>query len=283
MTKKTPNPNELETLDRGTISRFITAIENREPKALKDLKNYFSAESLRRCICFTGPAGVGKSSLISELLPIAVEERSIAWVACDPSSPETGGSLLGDRIRSSGQNISERAFIRSMSTRGAEAFSLSIRDVEVYLENFFEQVWVETAGSGQTQSETARLSALTALVLQPETGDEIQWMKAGVREWADIFVINKSDLPGAELMKQSLMEFGASEDSIFLVSTKDKTGLEKLWKSLKIHLQKLDWPSRREILHTSLARSLFLEREMKKLKTKFNGLSAKLISQPYSA
>src|SRR5690606_35063197 len=112
----------------------------------------------------------------------------------------SGGSFLGDRIRISGQEVPDNLFIRSLSTRSPAAFSKSIRDIQIFLERHFDQVWVETAGTGQTQSEVSQISGLTVLILQPETGDEVQWMKSGLRECVDVFIVNKADLPGAEEM-----------------------------------------------------------------------------------
>jgi len=269
-------------MNRGEISAFISDIEDRNSKALKKLSKFFSSSSLQKTICFTGPAGVGKSTLISKLLPVSAEKSKIAWLACDPSSPQSGGSLLGDRIRISGKDISRNIFIRSMSTRGTSAFSQSIRAVEVYLENLFDEVWVETAGSGQTQSEVAEISALTVLILQPETGDEIQWMKSGVREMADLFIIHKSDLMGAESMEQSLIEMGATASSILKVSSKSGEGLSEAAVWIRSALKKVDWKRRKTVLHTRLAESLFFEREMQKLKEDFSKKKLRLISRPYA-
>lgn len=232
-------------------------------------------------MCFTGPAGVGKSTLISNLLPLAASNKTIAWLACDPSSPKSGGSLLGDRIRSSGKDISESIYIRSMSTRGSGAFSQSIRDVEIFLEHSFDRVWVETAGSGQTQSEIAKISAITVLILQPETGDDVQWMKSGVREWCDLFVIHKSDLPGADMMAKSLEEMGISEKDILKVSSRDGRGLEILEARIEEKLRSLNWKSRGADLHECLAKNLFFERETKKLEKAYAEKKRTFIRKPY--
>lgn len=268
-------------MNRRDLSTQITKIENRDRQALKQLAGLFSVDSLRNTICFTGPAGVGKSTLISQLALEASLQKSIAWLACDPSSPETGGSLLGDRIRLSHDSVNQRLYVRSLSTRGSHAFSRAIRDIEIYLESQFDQVWVETAGSGQTQSDVARLSALTVLVLQPETGDEIQWMKSGVRDWVDLFVVNKSDLPGAELMAQSLVEHGAKEDRVVLVSSKRAKGLSELLTRLNELLDSISWRSRSKVLHREHARSLFLESATQKLEREFTKKAERLSRAPY--
>jgi LAO/AO transport system kinase len=175
----------------------------------------------------------------------------------------------------------DRLFVRSFSTRGTHAFSKAIRDIEIFLENYFDEVWVETAGSGQTQSDVARLSALTVLILQPETGDDIQWMKSGVRDWADIFVVNKSDLPGADAMVQSLIENGAPPDNVMRTSSKRAKGLSELLSFLKRSLSEISWRSRSRILHREHARSLFHEAALLKLEREFSKKEERLIRSPY--
>jgi len=271
-----------QKFDRLKISRTISAIENRDEKALKELGKFFGPDSLKRTVCFTGPAGVGKSTLISSLIPRAAERMSVAWLACDPSSPQSGGSLLGDRIRISGKEISERVYIRSMSTRGTQAFSQAIRDVEIYCEKFFDQVWVETAGSGQTQSEVAQISAVTVLILQPETGDEIQWMKAGVRELADLYFIHKSDLRGVEAMEQSLVEQGVPLERIVRCSSKTQEGMDEALDRLLEFQKSMVWKNRRVELHEQLAKALFLERGQRKLLKDFALSKKSLVMSPYS-
>lgn len=266
---------------RQEIAEALTLIENRSPKAWALLKKAFSKNSLRKSICLTGPGGVGKSSLIASLIPLAAQTKSIAWIACDPTSAKTGGSLLGDRIRLDGRSLSDNVFVRSMATRSTQAFSQSVRDVEVFLESFFDEIWVETAGSGQTQTEVSSLSALTVLVLQPQTGDDVQWMKAGVQECADLYVIQKADLPGADMMKKTLIEFGAAPHRIFQVSVKEQEGLEELCGALERALKQVAWPSRKLILHDHIARSLFFERELKKLETAYKKRRARLVRSPY--
>jgi LAO/AO transport system kinase len=270
------------TINRREISQTISDIEQRDPQILKDLARHFTKDSLKRSVCFTGPAGVGKSSLIAQLASLASESEKLAWIACDPSSPKSGGSVLGDRIRLSGKEISDNLYVRSMSTRSTQAFSKAVRDVQIYLENYFDQVWVETAGSGQTQAEVARISGVTVLILQPETGDEVQWMKSGVREWADIFVVNKSDLPGAESLAKSLIEEGASEDCVVLASAKDQKGLHEILKAIQSFQVQMSWEQRGQILHQEHAKALYLERELLRLDRAFESNKPALLAEPYA-
>jgi LAO/AO transport system kinase len=268
---------------RREISRTISQLENRDEGAFERLSELFHRHSLKKTVCFTGPAGVGKSSLLSHLAKISAEKKLVCWLACDPSSPKTGGSLLGDRIRISGQEVSKNIFIRSLSTRSQSAFSKAIRDIQIYLEAYFDQIWVETAGTGQTQSDVSQISGLTVLILQPETGDEIQWMKSGIRECADIFVINKADLAGAQSMAQSLIELGAAEDRVFLVSTKTRQGLRELLQGLARVQENFQWPERLKSMHKALSRSLFLEMAAKRLESEFQRGESLWLKNPYQA
>ncbi len=259
---------------RQEISQTITRLENRDPKGLNELSTYFEAgKSLRHTVCFTGPAGVGKSSLISELALAKLkrdEKSTLAWLACDPSSPQSGGSLLGDRIRLAGREVRnpERLFVRSLSTRSTSAFSHAIRDIEVFLSRFFDEVWVETAGSGQTQSEVASLSEITVLILQPETGDDIQWLKSGVREICDLFIVNKSDLPGAEAMTQSLVDLGIEPQRVIQCSVKEQKGFDAILERIEDLQKSSSQKYRLARLYQKHAEALFLEQEMQKLERK---------------
>lgn len=236
-------------MHRKEISSFISQLERQDTQALKKLEAYFSQDSFRKTVCFTGPAGVGKSTLIASLFPFLPPNQKIAWLACDPTSPVSGGSLLGDRIRLSGYDIHKNHFVRSLATRGTSAFSRAIRDMEVFLEHFFDEVWVETAGIGQTQIEVTSLSAITVLLFQPETGDEIQWMKSGLREKADLFVINKSDLLGAEAMVQCLKQERIPEGRIFMTSAFRGEGLKNFYTGLQVFQKNMKWFKRCKELH----------------------------------
>jgi LAO/AO transport system kinase len=121
------------------------------------------------------------------------------------------------------------------------------------------------------------------LILQPETGDEVQWMKSGVRDWADFFVVNKSDLPGAELMAESLKEHGAPEDRILLTSSKRAKGLSELLTALADLRTKISWKTRSKILHREHARALFFEAASQKLDREFKKKSDRLTQSPYKA
>ena len=155
----------------------------------------------------TGPPGVGKSTLVSALISeFRANEQSVAVLAVDPSSPFRGGALLGDRIRMNAHAGDPGVYIRSMATRGvlgglSRAAWLAVRVLSVW---GFDWVLIETAGVGQSEIDVVDLAETTVLVLSPAVGDDVQVMKAGIMEVANLFVINKADLPGAERMRNSL-------------------------------------------------------------------------------
>lgn len=269
------------TLNRREISRNLSSIEMREPKVFSKLSKLFSSQALRRSVCFTGPGGVGKSSLLSRLAPLAAQKKLVAWLACDPSSPISGGSLLGDRIRVGGAELSESIYIRSLSTRSQSAFAQSIRDMEIYLESIFDWVWVETAGSGQTQSDIAQISGITVLILQPHIGDEVQWIKSGLKECADLFVINKSDLGGAERIRDFLIQQGATSERVFTLSGQTGEGAEKLLSALEALQTDAFWEGKRISLHQQLARSLFEEIQLQKLQKQYDKHAKAWQKNPY--
>src|SRR5205823_9062111 len=160
-----------------------------------------------RRIGITGPPGAGKSTLTERLIQhYRVQGLSVGVVAVDPTSPFTGGALLGDRIRMESASLDPQVFIRSMATRGAHGgLATTTEEVADLLEAFgFARILVETVGVGQTELDIARSAETTVLVLVPESGDGIQTLKAGVMEIADVYVVNKSDRPGADKLRQEV-------------------------------------------------------------------------------
>jgi len=202
----------LDGLTRGdtaALARAISLVENQREgfeQVLSALHGKIGKGRTRR-IGITGPPGAGKSTLTEQLVR-AYRERGlkVAVIAVDPTSPFTGGALLGDRIRMESVSLDPGVFIRSMATRGAQGgLATTTEEVADVLEAFgFDRILIETVGVGQTELDVAATAETTVLVLVPESGDGIQTLKAGVMEIAELYVINKSDRPGADKLKQEV-------------------------------------------------------------------------------
>ncbi|MBI2481505.1 MAG: methylmalonyl Co-A mutase-associated GTPase MeaB [Planctomycetia bacterium] len=187
--------------DRGALSRLLTlATAGSERESLTAALRVSSTKHAS-VIALTGGGGVGKSSLLSAITTsFAVRGERVGVLACDPESPVTGGALLGDRCRIANTQVSDRIFVRSLATSsGQQAVAANIDLMLEIMRAFgFDRIFIETVGAGQGDVAVRRLADVVVLVLQPQTGDELQWEKAGILEVADVVVINKSDLPGAD-------------------------------------------------------------------------------------
>jgi LAO/AO transport system kinase len=202
----------LEGLARGdtaALARAISLVENQRDgfeRVLAALHRKIGKGSTHR-IGITGPPGAGKSTLTEQLVRTYRERGlKVAVIAVDPTSPFTGGALLGDRIRMESVSLDPGVFIRSMATRGAQGgLATTTEEVADVLEAFgFDRILIETVGVGQTELDVAATAETTVLVLVPESGDGIQTLKAGVMEIAELYVINKSDRPGADKLRQEI-------------------------------------------------------------------------------
>jgi LAO/AO transport system kinase len=198
---------EIRAGDVRAISRAVTAIENGERGAQDVLRLLFPATGRAWRIGITGAAGTGKSTLASGLAGhYRREGKTVGVIAVDPSSPFTGGAILGDRIRMQVHATDEGVFIRSMASRGAwGGLAQAAADAALLLDAAGKDVVIiETMGVGQDEIEVARVADCTLVVLVPGAGDEVQGLKAGLMEIADIFVINKADYEGADAFEQQL-------------------------------------------------------------------------------
>ena len=202
----------LESLERGdtaALARAISLVENQRDgfeRVLSAVHTRVGKGGTHR-IGITGPPGAGKSTLTEQLVRVYRERGlKVAVIAVDPTSPFTGGALLGDRIRMESVSLDPGVFIRSMATRGAQGgLATTTEEVADVLEAFgFHRILIETVGVGQTELDVAATAETTVLVLVPESGDGIQTLKAGVMEIAELYVINKSDRPGADKLKQEV-------------------------------------------------------------------------------
>ena len=195
----------LSTGDRKALARSISLVENEAAGYDVFMRSLPVLET--RITGITGPPGAGKSTLTDALIGVFTEAgKKVAVLCVDPSSPFNLGALLGDRIRMSSWYNNPQVFIRSLATRGSmgglTAKMLEITDV--VRAAGFDEIIVETVGVGQSEVEIAGLADVTVVVLVPESGDEIQTMKAGLMEIADVFVVNKADRPGADMFIKNL-------------------------------------------------------------------------------
>jgi len=200
--------------DRRALSRAITEIEQYGGET--------GLASPDKVLGITGPPGAGKSTLISALLGLIRErDESVAVLAVDPSSPISGGAILGDRIRMQGHIDDEGVYIRSMATRGQlGGLAAAAREaVALVCAAGFDRVIVETVGVGQSEVEVMGLADVVVLVVGPSWGDQIQADKAGIVEIADVFVVNKGDRPGADEVRRALQETADGKDMKVLMAT----------------------------------------------------------------
>jgi LAO/AO transport system kinase len=186
--------------DRRALARLLTAVENRTPMAEAALRRLYPVAGKAHLVGITGPPGSGKSTLVAALIGLVrAAGRAVAVVAVDPSSPITGGALLGDRVRMQSYAGDPDVFIRSMASRGhAGGLASTTTAAAAVLDAAgFDLVLIETVGTGQSEVEVAAAADTTVVLEAPEMGDEVQAIKAGLLEVADLVVVNKGDKPGA--------------------------------------------------------------------------------------
>jgi len=187
--------------DRRALARLLTAVENRTPVAESAMRRLYPQAGRAHLVGITGPPGSGKSTLVAALIErVRAAGRSVGVVAVDPSSPITGGALLGDRVRMQAYAGDGDVFIRSMASRGHAGglASTSTAAAAVMDASGFDLILIETVGTGQSEVEVAAAADTTVVLEAPEMGDEVQAIKAGLLEVADLVVVNKGDKPGAQ-------------------------------------------------------------------------------------
>ena len=205
----------IEKMREGSVlalSRMVTKVENREPGWMEAMKRIYPDTGNARLVGITGSPGAGKSTLTNKIAHLLVEKgKKIGIIAVDPSSPFSGGALLGDRVRMMDVSSLDGVFVRSMATRGAlGGLNQSARDVAKIMDAFGKDfILIETVGVGQDEVEVVKTADLVLVVCVPGQGDGIQAIKAGIMEIADIYVVNKADREGAD---QVVMDIAAMLD-----------------------------------------------------------------------
>jgi LAO/AO transport system kinase len=200
----------LERFERGdkvALARLITLIENHAPERNAVIENIYAKTGHAHIVGITGPPGAGKSTLVNVMIgKYRVQGKQVAVLAIDPSSPFSGGAVLGDRVRMTDHYKDSGVYIRSISSRGSHGgLSRAAREIVKLLDAFgHDIIIIETVGVGQTELGIMDLADTTVVVTVPEGGDAVQVMKAGLNEIADIFVVNKADRDGADRIKAEL-------------------------------------------------------------------------------
>jgi len=230
--------------ERRALARAISIIENESPEKYDILKQIYPATHNSYIIGITGAPGSGKSTLVDKLITRARQDQlSVGVLAVDPSSPFSGGALLGDRIRMQEHTLDPHVFIRSMGTRGSlGGLSRATREAAKILDAYQKDLIIlETVGVGQSEVDIVKYADTTALVLTPAGGDSVQTIKAGVMEIADIFVVNKADFPGTDktcVELENMLDLGKKKDwrpSIVKTVAPENQGIDEFFSAILEH------------------------------------------------
>lgn len=253
--------------DKRSISRAISIIDNDERDSTIIIREIFKETGRAKTVGFTGAGGAGKSTLIGKL---AAEFQKlghkVAILAVDPSSPISGGAILGDRVRML-SSIGDEIYMRSMASRGAEGgVSRSIRNAIRILDAAgYDIILVESVGAGQSEIEISKTVNITVVLFTPNTGDGIQAIKAGLNEIGDIYIVNKSDLEGASLLHGIMLDLIADDDKkkVLKCSAKTGKGISQLV----------------EVLHQSLNEQKYIQKERMMIESELLDMISNIVKE----
>lgn len=269
-----------QELSQRQVSRMITVIERGGPQAAEIMSSIGEEMGRAFTIGITGPPGAGKSTVVSQLTNLLRNNGlTVGIIAVDPSSPFSGGALLGDRVRMQKHYLDKGVFIRSIATRGQSGgIPRIVKSVVRLLEAVGKDVViVETVGVGQTELGIMNSVDSVVVTLMPESGDTVQTMKAGIMEIADVYVVNKSDLKGADKMSAditSMLNLSSTMDrnrpAVVLTQANAGKGIEDLWQTLKDHHSELSDSGLLETRRAHRLRSEFLDILIEELKKRLD-------------
>jgi LAO/AO transport system kinase len=249
--------------ERRSLARAISIIDNEEPDSHIIIRQIFDKTGNAKTVGFTGGGGAGKSSIIGKLIPeFQALGYKVAILAVDPTSPISGGAILGDRVRMQSTMDDDKVFMRSMASRGAVGgISKSLRNaIRILDAGGYDLILVESVGAGQLEIEISKVVDLTAVVFTPQTGDNIQTIKAGLTEIGELYIVNKGDLDGAPTLFNSILDLiGNTDRKPAVLKTSAKTG--KGIKELATTIDKL--LKTRQIYNYKEKEKIMLESELK--------------------
>jgi GTPase len=272
--------NKIISSDKRAVSKALSLVENEYEGCDILLKNLYMHTGKAYRIGITGPPGAGKSTLTNSLVKLMLEKNfKVGVIAVDPTSPFTGGALLGDRIRMQEVGLKENVFIRSMATRGSLGGLCKniVEACDVLDASGKDFIIIETVGVGQSELDIAQMADTTIVVLVPESGDSVQAMKAGLMEIADIFVINKSDREGADGIIATLKNIihlkpssrdGWTIDVLKTIGSKEK-GIDILFDEIQRHKKHLEQSGFLEIKRKEHLNKKIIELVNNKLEVNF--------------